>query len=160
MKNNFIKKNLGFMMVEVLVAVSIMTISVIASMAVAEKALSVSRISLDTAQATFLLEEGAESIRIMRDNAWSNISNLNTNTTYYPTFSGSSWSMSTTPNTVGIFTRTVTISNVNRDATTADISTNGTNDTGTKLVNVVVFWTDGGKTLTKNLSFYVFDIFS
>ena len=132
----------GFMMVEVLVAASIITVSILAAMTVAQKAVFVSRQALHTTQAAFLLEEGAENARIARDNAWSNIVSLN--------FSEQ----------VGIFTRTVIASNVNRDNTTKDISALGTDDLGTKLVTVTVSWVEGGVTITKNLQFYIMNIFS
>ena len=131
------------MMVEILVAASIITASILASMSVASKSIYVSQVSLSTTQASFLLEEGAEAVRIVRDNGWVNISGLNTATTYYPTFTGGTWTLSTTPIQNGIFTRTVNIANVNRDNNTADISAVGTNDAGTKLITVAVSWMAG-----------------
>ena len=150
----------GFMIVEVLIAASIITVSVLAAMAVAQKSIQVSRQALHVNQATFLLEEGAEAVRIYRDDAWTNISALTPSTDYYPTFSAGTWILSTTPNTIGIFTRTVTITAVNRDNVTQDIAVSGTDDPGTKLITVAVSWVEGGTTVTKTLPFYVVDIFS
>ena len=147
------------MTVDVIVAISIIVLSVLAAMTVTQKSIYVSRQALHVSQASFLLEEGAEVTRILRDNAWSNISSLSTGTNYYPTFSGT-WTLSTTPSTVGIFTRTVTIANVNRDATTGDIAVSGVNDPGTKLITVIVSWTESGQTINKTLSFYIMNIFS
>ncbi len=151
----------GFMMVEVLVATSIIAISILAAMAVAQKSVSVSFEASHISEAGFLLEEGAEAVRIVRDNAWTNISGLTAGTIYYPTFSGGTWTLSTTSNTVGIFTRKVVIANVNRDNTTKDIVTSGgTVDSGTKLVTVTASWIEGGTTITKTLKFYLINIFS
>ena len=150
----------GFMIVEVLVAVSIITVSILVAMLVAQKSIYVSRQAFHTTQAAFLLEEGAEAVRILRDNAWNNISSLNSETNYYPTFSGDTWILSSTANTVGIFTRTVATANVNRDNTTKDISSAGTNDPGTKLMTVTVSWLEGGTPVMKTLQFYIMDIFS
>lgn len=147
-------------MVEVLVVVSIATASILAVMNVAQKSIFISRQTLHATQASYLLEEGAEAIRIIRDNGWSNISGLNSATTYYPVFSGGTWILSTTSSQVGIFTRQINITNVNRDNTTNDISVAGTNDSGTKLITVTVSWPEGTSTLTKILSFYILDIFS
>ena len=133
----------GFMMVEVLIVASIMTLVVIAALSVAQKSILVSRQAVHTSQASFLLEEGAENVRILRDNGWNNIS-----------------SYSDTPHTVGIFTRTVNIANVNRDNATGKILSSGTNDVGTKLITITVSWNEAGKTLSKTLSFYIMDIFS
>jgi Tfp pilus assembly protein PilV len=151
--------NKGFLLVEVLVVASIMVAGALAFSAVAQKSIYVARESMSATRANFLLEEGAEAVRVLRDNGWSNISGLSTGTDYYPTFSGGTWTLSATPNTVGAFTRKVTIANVNRDNTTQDISASGSNDAGTKLVTVTVSWSEEANTITKNLSFYIMNIF-
>ena len=155
-----IRNNPGFMMVEILVAVSIITISILGAMAVCQKSVYVSREALHETQAAFLLEEGAEAVRIGRDNAWSNISGLTPGVNYYPTFSGGTWTLSSTPNTIDIFTRTASIANVNRDNTSKDIASIGTNDPQTKLVTITVSWGEGGVALSKTVQFYIMDIFS
>ena len=148
------------MVIEVLVAASIITVSILAMTAVAQKSVFVSRQSFHTTQSSFLLEEGAEIVRILRDNGWSNISALTSATDYYPTFSGGAWTLSTTPNAVGIFTRTVRVAFVNRNSSTDDISDMGTDDPKTKLITVTVSWLEGTTTVTKTLLFYIMDIFS
>ncbi|MES3032335.1 MAG: hypothetical protein V4699_03800 [Patescibacteria group bacterium] len=151
----------GFMMIEILIAASIISASVVAAMAVAQKSVYVSFKAFHVSQAAFLLEEGAEAVRITRDNAWTNISNLTAGTIYYPTFAGGTWTLSTTSNTVGIFTRSATVASVSRDNTTKDIvSSGGAVDSGTKLVTVTVSWQEGGVTVSKTLQFYISDIFS
>jgi len=157
MQKNFKK---GFMMVEVIIAISIIVVSILAAMSVTQKSIYVARQSLHVSQATFLLEEGAEAVRIVRDNAWSNISSLTIGTDYYPTFSGGTWILSTTPSTIGIFTRKINMANVNRNVTTGDIASSGVNDSGTKLITITVSWTEGGVAMSKTLSFYIMDIFS
>lgn len=147
------------MLVEILVAVSIIAVSILAAMAVSQKAVYVSRQALHGTQASFLLEEGAEAVRIFRDNAWANISGLNMGTNYYPTFAGGTWTLETTANNVGIFNRTVSFTSVNRDDTTKDISDLGTDDPNTKLVTVTVSWDEGGVTLNRTLQFYIMNIF-
>ena len=132
----------GFMVVEVLIAASIITVSILAATAVAQKSIYISRQAFHTTQAAFLLEEGAENARIARDNSWDSAIGLNTS------------------EQIGIFTRTVVASNVNRDNATKDISTMGTNDPGTKLITVTVSWLEGGTTIIKTLQFYMMDIFS
>lgn len=158
-KEEMVNKNRGFMMVEILVAVSIITASILATMTVAQKSVYVSRQALHTTQAAFLLEEGAEAVRILRDNAWTNISSLTPATDYYLGFAGGTWTLSLTSDTVDSFTRIVRVEPVNRDDTTKDIAVSGVNDPGTKLVMVTVSWVEGGTILTKNLQFYIMDIF-
>ncbi len=149
------------MMIEILVAVSIIAVFVLAAMNVAQKSIVVARQSLHTSQAKFLLEEGAEAARIVRDNAWANISALVVGTNYYPTYTGGTWTLSATSNTVGVFTRKVVLANVNRDDTSKDIvASGGTLDDGIKLVTVTVSWLEGSTTVSKTLQFYLADIFS
>jgi Tfp pilus assembly protein PilV len=150
----------GFMMVEIIIVASIVVVFVLGAMAVAQKSISISRQSLHVSQANFLLEEGGEAVRILRDNAWSNISSLTTGANYYPTFTGGTWTLSSSSNTVGIFTRKVMIENVNRNNSTQDIAAAGTNDPNTKLVTVTVSWTEGGSTIQRTVSFYITNIFS
>ncbi len=149
-------------MVEVLVAVSIIAGSILVAMAVTQKAVYLGRQATHANQAAFLLEEGAEAVRILRDNNWTNISGLIAGTNYYLKFVGGTWTLTTiaSDGVVGIFTRKVVLSNVNRDNATKDISAVGTNDPSTKLVTVTVSWNEGGTTVTRTLPFYMIDIFS
>jgi Tfp pilus assembly protein PilV len=160
-------KNTGFMVIEVLVASAIITISILAATAVAQKSIFVAHRAFHTTQAGFLLEEGAEEARIFRDNnTWANFTTIfNTSSTYYIPPNVSNWT-SALPTTASgnlvdsIFTRTVTFANVNRNATTEDISGSGNNDSGTKLVTITVSWPEGGTTVSKTLQFYLMNIFS
>lgn len=147
-------------MVEVLIVASIITVSILGIIAVAQKTISLSRQGVHSAQAALLLEEGAEAVKIVRDNGWSNITSLSASTDYYPTFSGGTWTLSATASQVGIFNRRVNIASVNRNASTQDIAASGTDDTGTKLVTVTVSWTEGGTNVSRTLSFYIMDLFS
>lgn len=150
--------NLGFALVEVLVATAIITGSVIATINVAQKSIQISRLSLHQAQATLLLEEGAEAVRSIRDTSWTGISSLASGTSYYPTYTGI-WVLSPTSSTIGSFTRTVTFTNVLRDSNGDIVSSGGTADTGTRQVTVSVSWSELGTTQTKSLSFYIANIF-
>ena len=156
------KKNKGFMMIEVVIASAIIVISILAIMSVATRSIAFSRQAFHNTQATFLLEEGAEAVRINRDNSWtSNIANLTPGTNYCLYFNNTTWVLQTSNCTAtGIFTRTVTIASVNRNATTQDIATTGTNDAGTKLVTITVSWYEGSNNITKTLPFYISNIFS
>jgi len=162
MKKIFQKQ--GFMAIEILIAVSIITISILTIMTVAQKSVYVSRQTFHTTQSAFLLEEGAEAVRVLRDNAWTNLSGLTVNTNYYFKFSGGTWSTSTTAadGIVGIFTRKVTFANVNRDANNNIVTSGGTLESPifSKLVTVTVSWGEGGTTITKTLQFYIINIFS
>ena len=113
-------------------------------------------------QASYLLEEGAEAVKTIRDGSWATISNLTVGTTYYLSYNTSTnaWSLSTTANTIdNFFTRKVMLTAVNRDAN-EDIAASGNPDTRTKEVSVTVTWPYSGTTISKTLSFYLADIFS
>ncbi len=155
----------GFSLVEILVGSAIISTSLLAIIVVGGRSVVLSNRALHTYQASTLLEEGAESVRLVRDGAWSNISSLTAGTTYYPAFNSSTntWTLSTTSSdgTVGQFTRSVVLSTVNRDSTTKDIvSSGGSSDTGTRLATVTVSWTESGVSVSKVLQFYISDIFS
>ena len=151
--------NKGSLLVEILVVVSIITVSILVALNVTQKSIYLARQSLHQSQAAFLLEEGAEATRVVRDSAWINISNLNLATDYYLSFSGGTWNLSVTPNAVGIFTRKVVFSSVYRDGN-QNIAPSGVLDAEARLVTVTVSWMDGAQTLSKTLQFYINDIFS
>lgn len=147
------------MLVEVIVVAAIISIAVLAASAVAQKSIYLARQSLHQSEAAFLLEEGAEATRIIRDNAWSGISGLTLSTDYYLSFSGGTWTFSTTPNQVGIFTRKVVFSSAYRDGN-QNLASSGTADNQTRFVAVTVSWEEGGQTISKTLQFYLTDLFS
>ena len=154
------------MMVEIIVATSIIAVSVLACLIVAQKSISLSIRAVHTTEAAYLLEEGAESVKIFRDsNTWANFVTLfNTSSVYCMAGTVPNWATAlptTSPCTeVGIFTRTINVANVNRDATTGDIvSSGGALDSGTKLFTVTVGWLEGGSQITKTLKFYVTNLF-
>ena len=152
-------KKSGFALVEILVACTIISVALIALITSVQAATELSRRSVENIQVSFLLEEGAEVTKIIRDNGWSGISSLTIGTTYYPTFSSNTWSLSTTSNTVGIFTRSVIFDNVYRDVND-DIASSGTLDTGMRKVTETITWNNEKGVQTKTLTFYIGDLFS
>lgn len=164
--NNYYKNIFGFALVEVLVACSILSILTFSLISATNKGINLSNVALRQVQASFLLEEGAEAVKIIRDTSWAGVSpnTITLGTTYYLSFNNSTnvWSLSTTPNTVdSYFTRKVVFSAVSRDVNSQDIvSSGGTTDTKTEKVTVTVSWLSSGVTMTKTLQFYIADIFS
>ena len=147
------------MVIEILVAISIITIGILSMITVAQKSVYVARQSFHERQAVFLLEEGAEAVRLIRDNGWSGIESLSLDTEYYLSYAGGIWLLSTDPISEGIFTRTVSFSRVLRNDTSKDISSLGTEDPDARLVNISVLWREGGTPIEKNVQFYIFNIF-
>lgn len=149
----------GFGLIEILIAVSIVTATIFAFTEVATKSVRLTSKALAITQAGFLLDEGVEAVKILRDNAWTNIGGVTNGTTYYLQFSGSAWSLTQTPQTIDAFTRTVVFSSVSRDASD-DIATTGTVDSNTKKVTVTVSWVDQtGSTVSKVLELYIANVF-
>ncbi len=165
MSIHYIKNNKsGFSLVEVLIACAIISTMIFALMSAVQKGISLSLNALKQTQASFLLEEGAEAIKSIRDANWTNISSITLDTNYYFSYNNSTnlWSVSTTPTTAidSMFTRTVTLSQVFRNATD-DIAVSGTVDTHIKKVVVTVSWpSSDGTTFSRNLSFYLVNIFN
>ena len=51
-------------------------------------------------QAVFLLDEGVEAVKTMRNYAWSAVASSTAGTTYYLTWQNSRWQSTTTPNVI------------------------------------------------------------
>lgn len=162
MKFNF-KKNNGFSLVEVLIACSIIALTSLSLMQATAKGVELSNRALRQVEATQLIEEGVEAVKTIRDTDWNVISNLNLDTNYYLVFdtNTNTWSLSliSVVPIDNIFTRTIVFSRVDRDSND-NISSSGTLDTGSKKVNITVSWPAQGGTNSKNLTFYLTNIFN
>jgi hypothetical protein len=112
----------------------------------------------------YLLEEGVEASRYLRDKGWTaNILPLSTTTQYYLYFSTlngtGTWQTTTTAQLYdGIFSRKVTFGQVYRNNTTSNISTTSTGSTidpNTRKITVQVSWSDPVGSSTKSISAYL-----
>jgi type II secretory pathway pseudopilin PulG len=155
------KNQKGFMMVELIVISAVLMIIVIAASYVAKKSIEVSSRTLHTMQASFLLEEGAEVMRVLRDTNFDKVDPaIEGSSNQYLTLVSGTWSLVDAPQTNDIFTRIINIYPVYRDSTTADIvSSGGALDAGTSKITITVSWPEGTETLSKSLSFYLSDLF-
>lgn len=172
MKNIIFKNKNGFSLIEVIIACTIITLSVLVVMSVASKGIELSNRSLSQSQANTLLEEGAEAVKSIRDLNWDNISSLSLDTEYYLFFDTitNNWYFSLSSEKPeasipdypidGIFYRTVVFSSVLRDGEDNIVLSSGDLDEGTRKVDINVSWVFGGETLSRSLSFYLMDIFS
>jgi prepilin-type N-terminal cleavage/methylation domain-containing protein len=159
------RKNTGVTLIEVIVASAIISVAIFALMSGAQKGITASNDALKAMQASMLLEEGAEAVKTIRDNAWGNISSLTNDTTYYLSYNTgtNAWSLSTTPASAidGVFTRTVVFSAVSRDSADDIVSSGGTLDSRTRKVTVTATWPNSpAVTVSKTLIFYISDIFT
>ncbi len=162
MNNKAFKNKKGFALVELMVACSIIVVATFALVSAGQKGIVLSERALRQTQASYLLEEGAEVMKIIRDGGWSSVSSLSSGTTYYLSYDNSTntWSISTTANTIdSFFTRSIVLSDVKRDSND-DIASSGTTDSHIKKVTVTVTWNASTGSVSKDLSFYLVDIFS
>lgn len=119
--------------------------------------------STPTIKAAYLLEEGIEILKLIRDQNWSNISALSSGVNYYlkeTTPANGTWSISTLPVEIidSTFYRIVTANSVRRDAN-SDIQLTGTLDPNIMRVSVSVSWWQNGATTTKTVHTYLTNIF-
>ncbi|PCI29212.1 hypothetical protein COB55_02605 [Candidatus Wolfebacteria bacterium] len=113
-------------------------------------------------QATMLVEEGGEVVRILRDNGWDNfIGGFELGSLYYYSFAGSDWSVSTTTPSAyidGVFLRSVIFDSVYRDGNDV-IATSGTLDPDSRKATVNVSWQNGSGTTTQTQIMYISKLF-
>lgn len=133
----------GMSAIEVVIGVSIAALILIfASNAIAQF-VSSGRTIADKTEALYLAEEGQEFMRFIRDNSWTTVSGLTDGTMYY--FSTSTTiDVTTVPETIQNFKRSVVVTNVYRDLTSNDIVSSSTPgsavDPNTRYVTVTVGW--------------------
>jgi len=168
---NSVNSRKGFTLVEVLIGCAIISVTVFALMVSARKTIQLSNRALKQAQANTLLEEGVEAVKSIRDNSWSSISSLASNTNYYLYFNTGSneWTLSLSTSTPplsvptypidGTFNRFVVFTPVYRDSND-NISDTGTVDNGTEKVAVTVSWNGSSGPVSKNLVFYLTNLFN
>lgn len=171
-KNTKSKLVCGFTLVEVLVACSIISVSMFALMETAQKGLSLSHQALRKSQVNLLLEEGAEAVKSIRDDGWdTKIKDLNLETPYHLFFNTTTkvWALDVSTTSLagsipsypidGVFDRTITFSSVGRDVDDDILVSGGTLDEGIKKVIVNITWSSSGVSNSKSLTFYLADIF-
>lgn len=151
----------GFSLIEAIVGISIFSVFIFSLMLALQLSQRIASESVRNIQASFLLEEGVDAVKTIRDRSWiSNISSLTSGTNYYLYFNGTAWT--TTANNIyidGIFERKLNVNGVYRDAND-DIAPSGNLDAGTKKATVSVSWMGRSGTTTKSASFYLTDLFS
>lgn len=159
-KSQKTNKSSGFGLLEVIVGATIISLSFAGLMSVSAISLRVSRENLNSAKASFVLEEGVEALKAMRDRGWSaNIDILSAGTDYYLHFDGANWVATTTLEYVdGFFERKFAVNDVYRDAND-DIADSGSFDKDTKKITISVSWFEGNIFVLKEVSTYITNIF-
>ena len=146
--NMYLQK--GFSLIEIVLGIGMLTVSMVSITSYYKKVLDVSNDTTRHIQSGFLLEEGLESVKMLRDQSWTTkIAALSTTTSYYLYWSGAQWTATTSPQLIeNAFVRSFQLTDVKRDASD-NIANVGTYDPGTKKLTVYVAWSHKG---TKNVA--------
>lgn len=109
-------KQAGITLIEVVVAMSIITsILVVVGLSVQSYVAARAELLLSTQQ-LYLVEEGYEVVRAIRDSSWSDIASLSLDTTYYLDIATTSIAIGSTPEIIdGSFAREISFASVYRD---------------------------------------------
>lgn len=158
-----LRQRRGFTLIEIVLATSMITTFLVSISMYYKKILDVSQDTTRHIQSGFLLEEGVEAVKLLRDTSWSTkIATLSTTTTYYLYWNGTSWTSTTTKQvTENVFTRSFTIADVRRDVSD-NIASSGTYDPSSKKVVFVVEWSRKGSraTTTESAETYMMNLFN
>lgn len=143
-------------MVEVLVGAALagtLLIAVISAFATYENVQSRQVFSI---KGQLLAEEGLEVLRLIRNTGWNNLANIPAGSTRYIYFSGSSWSVTTTPDIIdGVFYRSFSTASTSRDENSNIVSSEGVNDPNTLLAIFSVSWSVHNATSSVSYSDYL-----
>ncbi len=154
------EKQKGISLIEVVIGSSILLVAMMGIMAAYSLYVRTTLSNTERLQATLLLEEGVEMVRILRDADWdAHIDPLSTGADYFVQQSGSSLSFVSGSEYIdGKFERSFEVFDVYRDGND-DIAISGTLDGSIKKVVVSVSWSTRTGTTTKEVTNYFADIF-
>jgi prepilin-type N-terminal cleavage/methylation domain-containing protein len=153
----------GFGLIEVIIAASIISLLIGALIGATNSFLKTSIKNTHTVKAGYLLEEGVEALKVIRDRGYTTyITTLSNNTSYYLYWNGTIWTATTSSSAIDtVFFRTIELGVVYRNGS-SDISNSGSLDTGTRIATVTVSWIDNTSqaTTSKTLVTYITNILS
>lgn len=154
--------NKGFGSVELVVAIALASVVTLGVFQVSQSSIKLSGIALERTRAGFLLQEGVEAVRYLRDKGWQeNIAALAVDQDYYLSFQegvGYALVQAAEPLIDGLFQRTVRVSEVMRDGND-NIAETGTLDPETRKVTVTVSWMRQGGLQDESVETYLTNLF-
>lgn len=150
----------GLTLVEVVIASAIILTAVLALLAVHNLYLRVAFSNASAVKGAYLLEEGLEAVRYLRDRSWDEyIATLSTNTSYGIVFVEEEWQATTTDTYIDNFERTIILEDVMRNAEGDIVEEGGALDPNTLKVTGVVSWSSGTGTTTKSIATYLTNLY-
>jgi len=151
----------GFGLVEIVVAVGIISITLFALLQTELVAIKLLRTEKENLEAMLLAEESLEAVRSIRDESWTTqIATLTDGALYHPVVENGKWKLSAGSSTVisGKYQRSVTFKTALRNVRD-QIAASGTADPDTKEVTAIVSWGSGKqKTLTAYITNFLSSI--
>lgn len=164
--NSLRKKNLGFSMVEVIVASSIISVTLLVLVSVYSAVARYSLSNVRALKASQLVEESIEVLHYLRDSGYTrNIAQLTVGSTYYlywdQTVGSGSWTATTSDILLeNRYQVSFALSSVYRDTNFDVVSSGGILDSGSRKAVVSISWREGAATTTKTGETYLFNIFN
>ncbi len=155
-------KKSGVSLVEVVIATSIITLTLVTLVTIYSLVAKYSLSNIRTFKATGLVEEGVEVLGYLRDSGWStNIAPLTIGSTYRLYWNGTAWTAaSTAPLVENRYDVKFTLTSVYRDASFNVVSNGGSIDNNSRKATVQVAWREGPATTTKTIETYLFKTFN
>lgn len=148
-------------MIEIVAGIGIISIVILGLTFISEMSLKIINDSLMGVKSSFLLEEGIEAVKTLRDESWaSNILPLVSGNIYYLNFNGAKWQAIFSNVFIDDkFERKFVLEDVYRDAN-QDIAPPGILDSNTKKLTVFVSFYGRHGTTTKQISAYITNLFN
>jgi len=157
----FNKNKKGISVVEVVIASSIISIFMMTVSSVYSNFVQLSYDNVNKTQSVFLLDEGVEAVKTMSAYSWDQVGSSTPDTDYYLVWQDNRWQSTTTSGMIDdFFIRKFKVQDVYRDPSTLNIVyTGGVSDINSKIISMQVLWNYKGRATTKEISFYVFNIY-
>jgi len=154
------KKNTkGSGLVEVVIVAAVLATSTLAIFGTFALLSRLHQRNMLTIKAELLAEEGIEALRFLKGGGWGNLSGLSGGQAKYLSLGVSTWSTTATPEVIdGAFYRTVHVNTVERDSSDNIVSSGGTTDPNTLLIDSSVAWSWRGATTTVTYKAYITNI--
>lgn len=153
---SLIKYSKGFTLVEVLVSITLILLISVGGLAANSLATNAVQTNQMRDKANFLAREGMEAVQSVRA---ANFPSLHPGD-FHPVYGVNGWTLSSGSETIGDFTRTITISSVERELTCTEtvcaiVPAGGIVDSSTMKVQVKVSWKERGSDKSYSLDTYV-----
>jgi len=162
MNKTMFKKNLqkkGFGLIEAVIGVSIVLVSLLSTISAYNFFLKIAQKNTKIIKAEFLLNEGVEAVRSIRDLSWIDFVNMNNDTDCYLSFVDGFWQSSSNNIFIDdVFERKFIITDIYRDEND-NIASSGTLYPNTKGVKVLVSWNNSEATTTKSMDIILTNLF-